>query len=80
MIQVVECHFEIIFCFFTNQNEFKVTYEPLKHRFLDFNQVAFWDGQEEENEFPLPGDHLKYRFLDLTKPQFWACQEAENDL
>jgi len=57
-----------------------VTYDPLKQRFLDFTQVAFWDSQEEENRFPVPGDQLKHRFLDLTILQFWVCQEAENDL
>jgi len=51
----------------------------LKHRFFDFNQVAFWARQEEENEFLVPGDHLKHRFLDLTKVEFLACQEAGND-
>jgi len=55
-----------------------VTCEPLKHRFLDFTQVAFWAGQEEENEFPETGVHLKNRFLDLNKVDVWACQEAEN--
>jgi len=60
--------------------KFKVTFEPLKHRFLDFTQVAFLPGQEEENVFPVPADHLKHRFLDLTKDEFWACQEAENDV
>jgi len=28
-----------------------VACKHLKHRFLDFTQVAFWGGQEEENEF-----------------------------
>jgi len=49
----------------------------LKHRFLDFTQVAFWAGEEEKNEFPEPGEHLKNRFQDLTKFELWACQEAE---
>jgi len=52
----------------------------MKHRFLDYTQVALWSGQEEENEFPVPGDQLKHRFLDLTKVEFWGCQEAKNDL
>jgi len=51
----------------------------LKHRFLDFTQVAFGPGQEE-NEFPLPGDYLKHCLLDLNKFEFWAYQEAEDDL
>jgi len=55
-----------------------VTSESLKHRFLDFTQVAYWAGQEEENLFPVPGEPLKYRFLDLTKVEFWACQDEEN--
>ena len=51
--------------------------EPLKHSFLDFTQVWFRAGQEEENEFSVPGHHLKHRVLDLTKVEFWGCQEAE---
>ena len=50
-----------------------MTCERLKHRFLDFMQVAFWAVQEEENEFQVPGDHLKHRFLNLTKVEFWDC-------
>jgi len=56
-----------------------VSCDPLKHRILDFTQVAFWVGQEENNEFPVPGDHMKHRFLDLTKVELWAFEEAEND-
>jgi len=33
------------------ENEIKVTCERLKNRFLDLNQVAFWDGPEAENVF-----------------------------
>ena len=45
------------------ENEIKVTCEPLKHRFLDLNQVAFWDGPEAENVLKeLCGD-LKHRIL-----------------
>jgi len=50
------------------ENEFKLTCEPLKQRFLDFTQVAFRAGQEEENVFPVPGDH----FLCLTQDELWA--------
>jgi hypothetical protein len=39
---------------------------PLKHRFLDIAQVAFWAGQKAENEFAGPDDPLKYRFLALS--------------
>jgi len=54
-----------------------VTWEPLKHRFLDFTQVAFWASQEEENEFPVPGDHFKSRYTELTKVEFWVCQRQK---
>jgi len=40
------------------ENNFKVTCDPLKLRFLDFNQVALRACQEEENELKVPGDHL----------------------
>jgi len=33
------------------ENKLKGPSEPLKHRFYDLNQFAFWDGQEEENDF-----------------------------
>ena len=56
-----------------------MTCEPLKLRFLEFSQVEFCAGQEEENEFPVSGDHLEHRFLDLTKVEFWDCQETENE-
>jgi len=42
------------------RNELKVTCVTLKYRLLDFTQVVFWAGQEEENVFPEPGEHLKY--------------------
>jgi len=51
-----------------------LTCEPLKHRFIDFTQFAFWAFQEEENMYPVTGFPLKHRFLDLTKDEFWACQ------
>jgi len=35
----------------------------LENRFLDLNQVAFWDGQEAENEFKLPCEPLKHRIF-----------------
>jgi len=56
-----------------------VTCEHLKHRFLDFIQVAFWGGQEEEYESTVPGDHLKHQFLELTKFEIFGFQEAENE-
>ena len=48
----------------------------MNHRFLDFTQVAFWAGQEEENEFPVRGHHLKHCFLEFNKFEFWPYQEA----
>jgi len=60
------------------ENEFKVTMEIFKYRFLDFTQTAIWYGEEEENVFAVLGDHMKHRFFDLTKVEFWVCQEAEN--
>jgi len=43
---------------------------PLKHRFLDRNKVAFWDGQEAENEFKVTCESLKLRFLDFIQVAF----------
>jgi len=45
------------------ENEIKVTCEPLKHRLLDLNQVAFWDGPEAQNEFKEVCGKLKHRIL-----------------
>ena len=52
------------------ENEFKVTYEPLKHRFLDFTQVALCAGPVAENEFKVTYEPLKHRFLDFTQVAF----------
>ena len=56
-----------------------MTYEHLKHRFLDLTQVTFWSGQEVENEFEVPGKNLNYRLPDLNNVAFSAGQEAENE-
>ena len=57
-----------------------MTCEHWQHGFLDYTQVAFWDGQGEEYDFKVPGDHFKHCFLVLIKVEFWCYQEAENDL
>jgi len=44
--------------------------EPLKHPFIDLNQVAFRDGQEAENELKVSRDPLKYRFLEFSQVAF----------
>ena len=49
----------------------------LKHRFLDFTQVAFWSGQEEENVFPVPGDHLKHALSTSPKSNFWLVKRQK---
>jgi len=46
------------------EDEFKLTCEPLKHRFLDFTQVKFWACQEAENDFRKQFEHLNRRFID----------------
>jgi hypothetical protein len=50
----------------------------LKHRFIDFAQVAFWADQEVENVFAGPGNPLKHRFIELSKVVFCAGQNSEN--
>jgi len=52
--------------------------KPLKHRFFNLSQLAFWAGQETENECAVPGDNLKHRFLDLNQLVFWAGQRLKN--
>jgi len=36
------------------ENDFKVTFDNLNHRFFDFIQIAIWAGKEAENEFSVP--------------------------
>jgi len=48
----------------------KLPFEALKHGFIDFNQFAFWYGQDFENELKVTCEHLKHRFLDSPKSQF----------
>jgi len=50
----------------------------LKLRFLDFNKVTFWDGQEAVNEFKVTWKLLKHHFIDYTKVIFTAGLEEEN--
>jgi len=40
----------------------KVPNVPFKHRFLDFNQVTFWNDQDAENEFKVTYEPFKHRF------------------
>jgi len=41
----------------STDNDFKVTFDNLNHRFFDLIQIAFWVGQEAANEFPVPSNH-----------------------
>ena len=56
-----------------------MTWEHLKHLFIDFMQVAFRAGQEAENEFKVPFGHLKHRFLDLKPVTIWSSRDVENE-
>jgi hypothetical protein len=40
--------------------------ETMKHRFIDFNQVAICGGQKAGNEFLGLKHHLKYRFTKVA--------------
>jgi len=44
--------------------------EPLKHRFLDLNQIAIKAGKEAENQFAVPGEQMKHRFIIFTEVAF----------
>jgi hypothetical protein len=55
-----------------------MTYRPLKHCFIDYTQVAFWDSHKADIEFSVPFGHLNHRLLVLAKVSFWVCQKAEN--
>jgi len=39
------------------ENDFKVPFDNMNHRFFDFIQIAFWAGQEAEFEFAVPYNH-----------------------
>jgi hypothetical protein len=52
-------------------NEFSALFDHLKHCFIEFNKVAFWDIQKADYEFSGPFDHLKHRLLDLVHLHFW---------
>jgi hypothetical protein len=51
----------------------------LKHRFVEFAQVAFWARQKSENYCAGPGEPWKHHFLDLEKVAFWFGQKSAND-
>jgi len=36
------------------ENDLKVAFDNLNHRFYEFLRIAFWSGQEAENEFAVP--------------------------
>jgi len=55
-----------------------MTYEPIKHRFLDLIEVSFCAGQEAEKMFKVPWEPLKHRFVELTQIEFLDGQEIEN--
>jgi len=55
----------------------KVLCEPLKHRFLDPNKIAFWNGQEAENEFKVSCEPLKHRFLHFILFAFWLVKKQK---
>jgi len=37
----------------------------LKHRFINFIQVAFWPVQETENELNVRCENMNHRFIDF---------------
>ena len=59
------------------ENDFKVTFDNLKHGFFDFIQIAFGAGQEAENKFAALCNHYKIAIF-FTQVAFWAGPEAEN--
>jgi hypothetical protein len=48
----------------------------LKLQLNDFNEVAFFDAQDEENDFVGPLDTSKHRFIDDTKVVFLRRPEC----
>ena len=39
------------------ENDFKVPFDNLNHRFFDFIQIVFWAVQEAETGFAVPCNH-----------------------
>ena len=56
------------------ENEFAVSLDHLKNRFLELTQVAFWAGEETENYFAVIGDHFKHYIFGLVKSQVMGPQ------
>jgi hypothetical protein len=50
----------------------------LKHRFLDIEQIAFYDSRTE-HQFLEPFDSLKHSFLYLDQVACWDTQKGENE-
>jgi len=40
-----------------SENVFKVPFDFLKYRFIDFIQIAFWTRQQAEYDFAVPCNH-----------------------
>jgi len=57
------------------ENDFKVTFDKLNHRFFDFIQIAFWAGQDVEIEVAVPCNHKKNRLFTSPKSYFGLIQK-----
>jgi len=50
--------------------------KPLKHRFFNLTQDAFWATQEAEDEFKVHFHSLKHHFFRLTQGAFCSGLKA----
>ena len=59
-----------IFGWSSEENEFPVPGDHLKHRFLVSTKDEFCSLQEAKNDFYVPFEHLNHRFIDLKMSHF----------
>ena len=61
------------------ENDFKVTFDNLNHRFFDFIQIEFSASPLVQIKLRMPSEPLEHRFLELIQVAFSDGQEAGNE-
>jgi len=51
--------------------------KPLRNRFFNHTEVAFWAIQEAENDSKVRWENVNLRFIDFFFVAFWVGQEVE---
>jgi hypothetical protein len=53
------------------ENDFARLLDTLKHRFIHFTKVAFYDVQKADNEFSGEFPYLKHHFREFIQVAIW---------